>query len=111
MESLTLRSRAARWIQDPDGHCILSSSLFKGWMTFSVGKKAALSPDPWQADPSTIPQSINCPPLTSIVSPTIYEEASEARNAITFAHSRGVPKRASGIVVTKLRIISGVEKT
>jgi hypothetical protein len=47
MESLTLRSRAARWIQDPDGHCILSSSLFKGWMTFSVGKKAALSPDPW----------------------------------------------------------------
>jgi len=111
MESLALRSRAARWIQDPDGQCILSSSVFKGWMTFSVGKKNALSQIHGKAEPSAIPQSINCPPLTSIVSPTIYEEASEARNAITFAHSRGVPTRPSGIVVTKLRIISGVEKT
>ena len=63
------------------------------------------------ADRTDNSQSINCPPLTSIVSPTTYEEASEARNAITFAHSSGVPIRPSGIVVTKLRIISGVEKT
>ena len=63
------------------------------------------------ADRTDNSQSINCPPLTSIVSPTTYEEASEARNAITFAHSSGVPIRPSGIVVTKLRIIFGVEKT
>ena len=53
--------------------------------------------------------SINWPPFTSIVSPMTKLAASDAKNAITLAHSMGVPTRPSGIAVTKLRIISGVE--
>jgi hypothetical protein len=55
--------------------------------------------------------SINCPPLTSIVSPATYAAAFEARNAITVAHSSEVPVRPIGIPVTKFLIISGVENT
>lgn len=54
--------------------------------------------------------SINWPPFTSTVSPTMKPAASEARNTITVAHSIAVPSLPSGMVATKLRSISGVEK-
>src|SRR5207253_4818986 len=55
--------------------------------------------------------NINWPPFTSIVSATMELAASDARQAITVAHSFDVPTRPSGVVAPKPGIISGVEKT
>jgi len=47
-----------------------------------------------------INQSMYIPPFTSIVSPTRYPAASEARNTITLATSSEVPTRPNGMALT-----------
>src|ERR1035437_3826492 len=89
-------------------------SAFHRSMSFASAARrstAAATEDGALSRVTLLVYSINCPPFTSMVSPTTKLAASEARKAFAVAYSTGTPTRPSGMMALKFRIISGVENT